>query len=102
MNNSTEMTQDMSTMPSPILANSVLNDINDIDEPSQSGEEPTSIRPITDEEAEFLLPGYQIAFEEYHIFRAEGASPEEALKKTLAEWRTLWAAAAYVPHRHSL
>ncbi len=54
---------------------------------------------ITDEEAELLLPGYAIAFEEYHQHRAEGASPDEALLMTMQQWRKFWAAAAYVPHR---
>ena len=68
------------------------------------GEDASSMQPedsavITDEEAELLLPGYALAFEEYHLHRAEGASPDEALHLTMKQWRKLWAAAAYVPHR---
>ena len=80
----------------PIMADGLVNDIH---ETAKTDEEPVRLTATTDEEAELLLPGYQIAFEEYHIFRLEGATPDEALKKTLAEWRTLWAATAYVPHR---
>ena len=57
---------------------------------------------ITDEEAEQKLPGHTIAFEGYHIYRAEGDTPEEALQKTLTDWRKIWSSNAYVPHRHQL
>ncbi len=66
---------------------------------SISGDETETSASITDEEAELLLPGYAIAFEEYHQHRAEGASPDEALQMTMQQWRKLWTAAAYVPHR---
>ncbi len=56
---------------------------------------------ITDEEAELQLPGYALAFEDYHKQRIEGNSPEEALEKTLKEWRVMWRQAAFVPHRRS-
>ena len=59
----------------------------------------TQYASITDEEAEQMLPGYAIAFEGYHLHRAEGDTPEEALQKTLTDWRKFWAANAYVPHR---
>ncbi len=64
-------------------------------------EEPKPPLVETDEEAECLLPGYAIAFEEYHQYRAEGASPDEALQRTMAKWRALWNATAYVPHRRN-
>ena len=56
---------------------------------------------ITDEEAELQLPGYALAFEEYHKHRVEGNSPEEALENTLKEWRVMWRQSALVPHRRS-
>lgn len=64
-----------------------------------SGEQVEGSASITDEEAELLLPGYAIAFEEYHQRRAEGASPDEALQMTMQQWRKFWSASAYVPHR---
>ena len=54
---------------------------------------------LTDAEAEQRLPSYALAFEDYHLHRAEGASPTEALQRTLTEWRAFWAEMAYVPHR---
>lgn len=54
---------------------------------------------LTDGEAEEKLPGYPLAFADYHIHRAGGASPAEALQLTLAEWRAFWREIAYVPHR---
>lgn len=56
---------------------------------------------ITDAEAELQLPGYALAFEEYHKHRVEGDSPEEALESTLKEWRAMWRQSAFVPHRRS-
>ncbi len=55
---------------------------------------------ITDEDAEMLLPGYALAFEEYHKRRSIGESPEQALEATLLEWRAMWRQCALVPHRH--
>lgn len=68
---------------------------------SEETNELNSIKPvsITDEDAEQKLPGYTIAFEGYHLHRAEGDTPEEALQKTLADWRKIWSSSAYVPHR---
>ena len=80
----------------PLKMESVFDDTA-----TSSEEAPEPLMVETDEEAECLLPGYSIAFEEYHQHRASGASPDEALQMTMARWRALWNAVAYVPHRRN-
>ena len=55
--------------------------------------------PLTDADAEHLLPHYRIVFEKYHELRKTGNSPEAALEETLAQWSELTRTDAFVPHR---